>query len=68
MSLYLKNQHFYWYQIPFNKESRRGVVSESKLQSYYHVHFRTNTFEKGMNFLILPAPLSSFFKEGFGIK
>ena len=31
------------------------VVSEFVLQSRYYVHFRTNTFGKGMNPLILPA-------------
>ena len=31
------------------------VVSEFVLQSRYYVHFRTNTLEKGMNPLILPA-------------
>ena len=29
------------------------VVSEFKLKSCYYTHFRTNTFEKGMNPLIL---------------
>ena len=31
------------------------VVSEFELQSRYYVHFRANTFGKGMNLLILPA-------------
>ena len=31
------------------------VVSEFELQSRYYVHFRTNTLDKGMNPLILPA-------------
>ena len=31
------------------------IVSEFELQSHYYVHFRTNTFGKGMNALILPA-------------
>ena len=31
------------------------VVSKFELQSRYYVHFRTNTFGKGMNLLILPA-------------
>ena len=31
------------------------VVSEFELQSRSYVHFRTNTFGKGMNPLILPA-------------
>ena len=31
------------------------VVSEFEFQSRYCVHFRTNTREKGMNPLILPA-------------
>ena len=31
------------------------VVSEFVLQSRYYVHFRANTFGKGMNPLILPA-------------
>ena len=31
------------------------VVSELELQLHNHVHFRTNTFKKGMNPLILPA-------------
>ena len=30
------------------------VVSEFELQSSYHVHFRTNTFGKGMKPLISP--------------
>ena len=33
----------------------RIVVSEFELQSCYYVHFRTNTFGKGMKLLILPA-------------
>ena len=32
----------------------RIVVSEFELQSHYCAHFRSNTFEKGMNSLILP--------------
>ena len=31
------------------------IVSEFELQSRYYVHFQTNTLEKGMNLLILPA-------------
>ena len=31
------------------------VVSEYELQSRYYFHFRTNTFRKGMNPLILPV-------------
>ena len=31
------------------------VVREFVLQSRYYVHFRANTFGKGMNPLILPA-------------
>ena len=31
------------------------VVSELELRSRYYVHFRANTFGKGMNPLILPA-------------
>ena len=31
------------------------VGSEFVLQSRYYVHFRANTFGKGMNLLILPA-------------
>ena len=31
------------------------VVSEFVLQSRFYVHFRANTFGKGMNPLILPA-------------
>ena len=31
------------------------VVSELELQSRYYVHFRANTFGKGMNPLIPPA-------------
>ena len=31
------------------------VVGVFELQSRYYVHFRTNTIEKGMNPLILPA-------------
>ena len=30
-------------------------VSEFKLQSRYHVHFRIDTLEKGMNPLIAPG-------------
>ena len=33
----------------------RIIVREFVLQSHYYVHFQTNTFEKGMNPLILPA-------------
>ena len=33
----------------------RIIVSELVLQSRYYIHFRTNTFGKGMNPLILPA-------------
>ena len=48
-------------------------VSEFELQSCYYVHFRTNTFEKAMNPLILRAvgkivSLLFFYKDGFGIK
>ena len=33
-----------------------GIVeSEFELQSRYYIHFRVNTFGKGMNSLILPA-------------
>ena len=31
------------------------VVREFVLQSHYYIHFRANTFGKGMNPLILPA-------------
>ena len=31
------------------------VISEFELQSRYYVHFRVNTFGKGMIPLILPA-------------
>ena len=31
------------------------IVSEFVLQSLYYIHFRANTFGKGMNPLILPA-------------
>ena len=31
------------------------IVSEFVLQSRYYIHFRANTFGKGMNPLILPA-------------
>ena len=31
------------------------VVCEFKLQLRYYFHFRTNTFEKGMNSFIHPA-------------
>ena len=49
------------------------VVTEFKLQSSYYVHFRTNTFEKGMKPLILPTlgcivSQLFFYKDGFGIK
>ena len=30
-------------------------VSEFELQSHNYVHFRTNTLDKGMNHIILPA-------------
>ena len=33
----------------------RIIVSEFEFQSHYYVHFRKNTFGKGMNPLILPA-------------
>ena len=51
----------------------RIVISEFELYSRYYVHFRTNTLEKGMNALILPAmgqivPQLFFSKDGFGIK
>ena len=36
------------------------VVREFVLQSRYYVHFRANTLGKGMNPLILPAPLLFF--------
>ena len=42
-------------------------VRKFKLQSQYHVHFRTNTLEKGMN----SSPtlsLQVFWKDGFGIE
>ena len=49
------------------------VVSEFILRSRYYVHFRTNTFGKGMKPLILPSmgwiiPLLFFYENGFGIK
>ena len=49
------------------------VVRKFVLQSRYYVHFRANTFGKGMNPLILPAmgkivPLLLFYENGFGIK
>ena len=49
------------------------LVSEFVLQSRYYVHFRANTFGKGMNPLILPAigeivPLLFFLENCFGIK
>ena len=31
------------------------AVSDFELQSFYYIHFRTNTLGKGMNSLILPA-------------
>ena len=31
------------------------VVRKFKLQLLYYIHFRTNTFGKGMNPLILPS-------------
>ena len=43
------------------------IVNEFEPQSRYYVHFQTNTFEKGMNPLILPS-LLFFSMEGFGIK
>ena len=49
------------------------VVSEFELQSRYYAPFRTNTFGKGMNPLILPpmgliVPLLFFYQGGFRIK
>ena len=51
------------------------VARKFELQSRYYVHFRTNTPDKGMNPLILPAmgyiappPLLFFYENGFGIK
>ena len=49
------------------------VVSEFNLQLRYYVHFRANSFGKGMNPLILQAmgwivPLLFFLENGFGIK
>ena len=51
----------------------RIIVSEFKLQSYYYIHFQTNTLGKGMNPLILPAMgyivlLLFFEKDRFGIE
>ena len=49
------------------------VVSEFELQSCYYVHFRTNTFGKGMNFFVPQAmgwtvSVRFFNKDDFGIK
>ena len=49
------------------------VVSKFELQLLYYVQFQTNTLEKGMNPLILPAmseivPLLFFWKVSFGIE
>ena len=49
----------------------RNVLNEFKLQLRYHIQFRTNTFGKNMNPLILPVmgkivPQQSS-KDGFGI-
>ena len=47
-------------------------VSEFELQSRNYVHFRTNTFGKGMNPFILPSVgwivSLLFFKDSFGIQ
>ena len=43
-------------------------VSEFKLLSRYYVHFRTNTLEKGITFLIPLTQTMFFYKNGFGIK
>ena len=48
-------------------------VSEFELQSFFYVHFRTNTLEKSMN-LLIPAVSDKIvlllfsFKDGFDIK
>ena len=51
---------------------RRIVVGEFELQSRYYVHFRINTFGKGMNPLILlvMGEIASqlFWKDDFAIK
>ena len=46
------------------------VESEFKLQSHYYVHFRANTFVKGMNPLFLEEVwiIPQLFYGGFGIK
>ena len=48
-------------------------VSEFTPSSRYYIHFRKNTFEKGINPLILTAwdqikSLLFIYKDGFGIK
>ena len=48
------------------------VVEEFKPQWYYYIHFWTNAFEKGMNFLIFRVvgeiiPLL-FYKDSLGFK
>ena len=48
------------------------LVGEFEHQSRYCIHFQTDTLEKGMNLLILPAMcyivlLLFFFKDGFSI-
>ena len=50
-----------------------NFVSEFELQSYYYVHFLTNTLEIRMNLLIFQAmgemiALLIFYKDHFGIK
>ena len=39
--------------------SKRGLTADAKfeLQSRHYIHFRTNTFQKGKNLLILPESL-----------
>ena len=48
-------------------------VNEFELQLCYYIHFRNNSFGKGMSLFIPPAiawviSLQFFKKDGFGIK
>ena len=49
------------------------IAYEFEFQPYYDIHFWTNTFEKGMDPLIISAmglivPLLFFFKDSLGIR
>ena len=49
------------------------VIREFEIQSPYYVHFRTNTFGKGINppfplAMGYIVPLLSFYEDSFGIR